>query len=673
MSNSQVSDIRNFVLVGHTGSGKTALADAFAFKMGLNDRLGSSAAGTSVSDYTDEEKARQISIFATPFSGEYTLDGKNYKIVFIDTPGAPDFYGQLRGAVRAADFAVIAVDAISGVQVGTRRAWRICQQNNLSAVAFVITGMDKDNADFTKAVNSIREAFGKDCVPVTAPLGGDIVNILDQAELSAELDEMKTYLAESAAETDEALMEKYFEEGTLPAQDIRDGLLAGIAGGSVRPIYTVMPLKDKGVDLVLASLCRLFPGPDKRKTLDIDGNPVPCDPSAPFVSQVWKTAVDPFVGQLSYVRVFSGTLKVGAALQNTTTGGKETAGALLGIVGKKQVPVESAGPGDLVAISKLKDTHTGDSLCAADCNTRLPDLEFPPPVMYVAVTAKTQNDEDKLSVAIKRLLEADPTLHYEKQAETKEILLKGLGDVHLDVAVSLMKSQSNVNVNLSIPKVPYRETIQGKGEGHYKHKKQSGGRGQYGEVFLRVRPRMEGEEEWFIDATVGGSIPGNFMPAIQKGIIEGMSAGGLAGSPVQNVVVEVYDGSFHTVDSSEVAFKIAGVRAFREAMAAAKPVLLEPVMTVKVVGPDSCTGAITGDLNQRRGRMLGMDVQEGEQVIAAEVPFAELFQYAAQLRSITSGQATFEMEFARYDVVPSVVAQKVIAEYQKTRKEDEDE
>ncbi len=673
MSNIPTSDIRNFVLAGHTGSGKTTLADAFAFKMGLNDRLGSVAAGTSISDYTEEEKARKISIFTIPFTGEYKLGDKTYKMVFTDTPGAPDFYGQLRGAVRASDFAVIAVDAISGVQVGTRRAWRICKSHNLSSIAFALTGLDKDNANFTKAIDSIREAFGKNCVPVTAPIGDKVVNILDQEELPEELAEMKTYLAESAAETDEALMEKYFAEGTLPAAEIRKGLLAGIADGSVHPIYTVMPLKDLGVTPMLDSICRLLPGPGKREFKDRDGNVIPSDPNVPLVAQVWKTAVDPFVGQLSFLRIFSGTLKAGMQLQNNATGAKEIPGSLLQVIGKKQVPVESAGPGDIVAIPKLKDTHTGNTLCSEGTATRLVPLEFPPPVMYMAVTAKTQADEDKMSVAIKRLLEADPTLHYEKQVETKEILLKGLGDVHLDVAVALMKSQSNVSVNLSVPKVPYRETIQGQGEGHYKHKKQSGGRGQYGEVYLRVRPKMDGEEEWFKDATVGGSIPGNFMPAIQKGIVDGMQAGGLAGSPVQNVVVEVYDGSFHPVDSSEVAFKIAGGRAFREAMAVAKPVLLEPVMTVTITGPESCTGAITGDLNHRRGRMLGMDIVEGEQVITAEVPFAELFQYAAQLRSITGGQAAFEMEFARYDIVPSNVSQKIVAEYQKNRAAEEDE
>jgi elongation factor G len=674
MSEIPVAMVRSFAILGHSGSGKTTLTDAMAFQMGLNDRLGAVANGSSISDTSDEEKLRKISIFASPFIGVHKVGDKEYKIVFIDTPGAPDFYGQARGAVRAADFAVITVDAVSGVQVGTRRAWHICKSHNLSSIAFVITGMDKENADFQKAVKSIRDVFGVNCVPVTAPTApGVISNILDADTLPEGLAEIKTYLAESAAETDEKLMEKYFADGTLPANEIRAGLLAGIAGGTTHPIYTTLALKGIGVKEMLDSICRLLPGPGSRPFKDVDGNVQKADPAAPFVSQVWKTAVDPFMGQLSYIRILSGTLTPGMALLNANNGGRESAASLLQIIGKKQTPLASAGPGEVLALPKLKNTKTGDTLCATSVNVKLVPIEFPPPVSYMAITAKTQADDDKLSTAIHRLLDSDPTLQYEKQVETKEIVLKGLGNVHLDVSVALMKAQSNVNVTLSTPKVPYRESVTGKGDGHYRHKKQSGGRGQFAEVYLKVEPLRDPAEEWFLDEVVGGAIPGNFLPAIQKGIVETMTAGPIAGYPVQNVKVRVYDGSYHEVDSSEIAFKIAGSRAFREAMMVAKPVLLEPVMTLKITIPDSFMGSISGDMPHKRGRVLGMEaIEDGISVITAEAPLGELFKYSAELRSLTGGQGSFTMDFARYDIVPAPVAQKIIAEAAKNKKPDEE-
>lgn len=660
MTGIPVSNVRTFCLLGHSGSGKTTLTDAIAFKLGLNDRMGSVANGSSISDTNDEEKSRKISIFANSFMGNYKAGDSEYRIAFIDTPGAPDFYGQVRGAVRASDFAVITIDASSGIEAGTIRSWQACKSHNLSTIAFAITGLDKENTDFMKTVTAIRDAFGGSCCPVTAPIGGKIANILDADSLPDELAEIHTFLAESAAETSEELMDKYFSEGTLSAAEIRKGLLSGIADGSTHPIYCVKALQDDGVDEFLSSVCRLLPCPGSRKFTDMDGNEVKADPTGPFVAQVWRTVIDTFVGQLSYIRVLSGTITPGMALQNNSTGSKEVASSLLQVFGRKQVPVESAGPGEIVAIPKFKDVHTGDTLCSAGVTSVMPEIDYPQPVMLMSVHAKTQADEDKLGTAMKRLADSDPTLHFVKDEETKEIVMKGLGDVHIDVAVALMKLQSNVSVELTVPKVAYRETVTGRGEGHYKHKKQTGGHGQYGEVYLRIMPKAEGEEA-FVDSTVGGSIPGNFMPAVQKGVNEGLSKGAVAGYPVQNVKVEVYDGSFHPVDSSEVAFKIAASRAFREAMSQAKPSLLEPIMTVRVTIPDTYMGAVTGDLNHRRGRVLGMDMDDGMQTVTAEVPMAELFQYPAQLRSMTGGRGSFEMELARYDVVPGNLAQKIAA------------
>ena len=675
MSEIPVSNVRNFVILGHSGSGKTTLTDAVAFKLGLNDRMGLVSNGSSISDTADEEKNRKITIFANSFTGVHKLGDTEYKMVFTDAPGFMDFYGQILGAIRAADFALITVDAVSGVQVGTRRAWKACKEGGLSSTSFVITGLDKENASFEKTLDSIRNAFGVNCVPVTAPLKADtMINILREENLPENLAALHNSLAETAAESDDALMEKFFEKGTLAPEEISRGLVGGIKSGTVHPIYSTEPLKGIGISEMLDSMCRILPAPGSRIFQDAEGQELQADPNAAFAAQVWRTSIDTFLGQLNYIRVLSGTLTAGMTVMNTSTDTKETVSAMLHVIGKKQIPVAKALPGDIVAIPKLKNTKTGNTLTAVGASTKLPGIEFPPPVMYMAVTAKTQADDDKLSTAIHRLLDADPTLHFEKQVETKQIILKGLGDVHIDVAVSLMKSQTNVSVDLSLPKVPYRETVTALGDGHYRHKKQSGGRGQFGEVYLRVFPRREGEAgEWFVDKTVGGSIPGNFMPAVHKGVVEGMLAGSVAGYPVQNINVEIYDGSYHDVDSSEIAFKIAGSRALREGMAKAKPVLLEPIMRLKITIPEAFMGAISGDMPHKRGRVLGMEADEGVQVISAEAPLAELFKYAAELRSITGGQGSFTMDFDRYDIVPSNVAQKIIAEAAKHRKEEEEE
>jgi elongation factor G len=688
MKEMPVSNIRNFAILGHSGSGKTTLTDALIFKLGLNDRQGSTDSGSSVSDYTDEEKARKISLFACPFVADYKVDsGGTYRLVFTDTPGYMDFYGQVLGAVRASDAALIVVDATGGVQVGTRRAWQACEADGLMSRAFVITGLDKENANFDKALESIRHAFGNGCVPVVVPVGGKMTDLLSANDLPEALQELKGQLVETAAETDDTMIEKYLAGEKLSADEIGKGLVQAVASGKFYPVFAVMPLKDAaGLKDLLEGVCRLLPCPGARVFKDTAGHTIKPDPAAPFIGQVCRTVIDTFVGQLSFVRVIAGTLTKGE-LFNVTANSKESAVAIIHTIGKKQVPVEVAGPGEIVAIPKLKVTRTGHTLSAAGHATGhatghaaaphptapVTPIIFPNPVMYMALTAHTQVDEDKMGTAIHRLCDQDPTLLVEKNAETKEVVLKGLGDVHIDVAAKLMKSQSNVNVDLSTPKVPYRETVTALGDGHYKHKKQTGGRGQFGEVYLRVDPKRPGEEEWFLDEVVGGTIPNNFKPAVQKGVVEGMLAGSVAGYPVQNVKVHMYDGSYHDVDSSEIAFKIAALRAFRDAMSKARPVLLEPIMTVKVTIPEHFMGTINGDLTHRRGHVLGLEVEGGVQIITAEAPLAEMFKYAAELRSMTGGQGSFDMFFARYAVVPPAVAQKIIAEAAKHRKTDEDE
>jgi elongation factor G len=676
MNGIAISDTRTFALMGHTGSGKTTLVDALLLKLGLNDRLGSVANGSSMADYTDEEKDRRISIFAKPFTGTFKSSGKGINMVFMDTPGYQDFQGQQIASTRAVETVVIAVDAVAGIQVGTRRAWKLAESEGL-ARAFVVTGIDRDNADFWKTVESIQASFGPGCAPVTIPAQGNagIVDILapnPPQALAGRIEELKGKLAELASETNDSLIEKFLGGEALSAEELSVGLRDAVRTRVLAPIFACMSLKDMGVSELLEGSVRLFPSPLDMPARNAEGAPVPPESDKPFAGFVWRTVNDPFVGQLTFVRVLGGTLKSDSELLNATKGQKERVGTIISLNGRKQSPIAAATAGDIVAIPKLKFTGVNDSLCAMGQTLSMRKMTFPSPVMFQAVTAKTQVDEDKIGPALHRVCDEDPTLRYEHNRETKEVVLMGLGDVHLDVAVQLMKNRGNTNVNLNTPKVPYRETVTSRGEGHYKHKKQSGGRGQFGEVYLRCAAKQPDDPEWFEDAVVGGAIPGNFIPAVQKGVVDGMTRGTVAGYPVTDIKVSVYDGSFHEVDSSEIAFKIAGRGAFKDAMAKAKPVLLEPIMTVKVTIPDSFMGSINGDLNHKRGRILGMSQEEGMQVITAEVPQAELFRYAAELRSMTGGQGSFEMTFCRYDVVPSNVAQKVVAAAGKQKEEEEE-
>jgi len=676
MKNIPVENVRNFAIMGHTGSGKTTLTDALLYRLGLNDRLGSPAEGTSLSDTTEQEKGRKISIFSTTFSAVYKSGGLDYEMVFTDTPGYADFFGSVIAAARSAETGLIVVDASAGVQVGTRRAWQCCDSRGVKARGIVITGLDKDNTDYARTLAEVQSVFGKKCEPVIIPLPDksgviDILGATDVPEALAEMvSEAKGGLVELAAETDDTLIEKYLAGESLTPEEIAAGLVHAVADGHFVPVFVAMPLKGIGIDFLLDGVARFFASPVTVAHKTADGEPIDPSPEAPFVGLVYRSVNDPFVGQLSYVRVFGGTLKADSEILNASSKEKERVGNVLTVGGKKQMPVESAAAGDIVAIPKLKNTHVGDTLCAVDHMVLIDRIHFPKPVMFQAVTARTQADEDKIGTALKRVVEEDPTLTVDRNAETHEVILQGLGDVHIDVAVELMKSRSGVSVDLSQPKVPYRETVTAVGEGHYKHKKQSGGRGQYGEVYLRVDPLPTGDEEWFVNAVVGGVIPGNFIPAVQKGLVEGMVRGPLAGYTVTGVRATVYDGSYHDVDSSEVAFKIAGSRALKDAMLKAKPVLLEPIMTVKVSIPDDCMGDINGDLNHKRGRILGMDMDGGMQVITADVPQAELFRYSAELRSMTGGRGNFEMAFSRYEQVPSNVAQKVIAAAEKHVEED---
>ncbi|NCA82154.1 MAG: elongation factor G [Opitutae bacterium] len=673
MKDIPVADVRNFVLVGHTGSGKTSLVDALLYKLGVNDRLGNPGDGTSVADWTDEEKNRKISIWAKPFDAVWRpKGGKALRLVMLDTPGYADFHGQMVAATTVADAALLAVDATAGVQVGTVRAWKRCEALGLPR-AIAITGLDKENADFEGTVAAVQDLWGARCEVVTYP-AADKKSVLDALSApGGEAEALRARLTDVAAESSDALIEKVLGGETLTADELAGGLRASVTQGKFIPVFALMARQSIGLDELLGGFARLMPSPLDRPGKDADGKDVNPAADAPLVAQVWRAINDPFVGQLTMARVWGGTLKEKSEAYNAVKEQKETVGAVFFLNGKKQETVPEAQAGDIVALAKLKGTGLNDTLCAPGKPAKMAPIAFPKPVVSFAVTPKNQSDDDKLGPGLHRVADDDPTIVVQRNDETHEVIISGIGDVQIDTAMERMKSRSKVEVLLSTPKVAYKETVTAKGEGHYKHKKQSGGRGQYGEVYLRIEPMKAGTADWFVDGIVGTSIPRNFLPAIEKGLVDGMTRGALAGYPVVNTMVTVYDGSSHDVDSSEIAFKIAARTAFKDGMTKARPVLLEPIMTARVTIPGDYMGDCTGDMNHRRGRILGMESEDGMQVIIAEVPQSEMFKYSSELRSMTGGRGSFEMEFNRYEIVPANVAQKIIAEAAKHKQAEVEE
>lgn len=673
MKDIPVADVRNFVLVGHTGSGKTSLVDSLLYKLGVNDRLGNPGDGTSAADWTDEEKGRKISIWAKPFDVVWRpKGGKALRLVMLDTPGYADFYGQVVAATAVADAALITVDATAGVQVGTVRSWKRCEALGLPR-AIAITGLDKENADFEGTVAALQDLWGARCEVVTYP-GADKKSVVDAlAAQGAEAEAIRARLTDVAAESSDALIEKVLGGETLTADELAGGLRASVTQGKFIPIFALMARQSLGLDELLGGFARLMPSPLDRPGKDADGKDVNPAADGPLVAQVWRAINDPFVGQLTMARVWGGTLKEKSEAYNAVKEQKETVGGVFFLNGKKQETVPEAQAGDIVALAKLKGTGLNDTLCAPGKPVKMAAITFPKPVVSFAVTPKHQSDDDKLGPGLHRVADDDPTIVVQRNDETHELIISGIGDVQIDTAMERMKNRSKVEVTLSTPKVAYKETVTAKGEGHYKHKKQSGGRGQYGEVYLRIEPMKSGSKEWFVDGIVGTSIPRNFLPAIEKGLVDGMTRGAVAGYPVVNTMVTVYDGSSHDVDSSEIAFKIAARTAFKDGMSKAKPVLLEPIMTIRVAIPGEFMGDCTGDLNHRRGRIMGMESEDGMQVIVAEVPQSEVFKYSSELRSMTGGRGAFGLEFNRYDIVPSNVAQKIIAEAAKHTHAEEEE
>lgn len=672
MKKCSAEKVRNFVLAGHAGAGKTTLADLMLYKAGVVSRRGSVDHGTSVSDFRQEEQDKKSSIFSSVLNCPW----KDGHFFFVDTPGYPDFCGEAISAIRIADVCVIVIDAALGIGPGTIRAWKQARDSNTPRAIF-INGCDREQSDYEGVLAAVRQTYGATtCVPFTVPVGAKaefsgVASILAEdipVEVSDTVDEYRTALTESVAETDEALMEKYFEEGELSEEELQSGVEKAIVSGTLVPVFAGSADKDLGVEELLDAILTYFPNPLVAGPVQIEGGEL--DRSATkAVGLVFKSVTDPFIGQLTFLRIYSGTFRSDSELINVTEDEKERVGNILTVNGKEQETVSEAGPGDIIAIPKLKTTGLWDVLSNAHGKIAFPAMHYPQPTMSYAIFAASKGDEDKVGTGLQRLAGEDPTFKIDRNAETRQTVISGMGDQHLNVMISRLKSDFKVEVNLETPAVPYRETITGVGSAPYRHKKQTGGHGQFAEVHLRLEPLADEEFE-FANEVVGGNIPKNFIPAVEKGVVETLSRGPLAGCKVINVKAIVFDGKHHAVDSSEMAFKIASRGAFRAAMAQAKPILLEPIMSLKIMFPEEYMGDISGDLNARRGRILGMDMEEGMQVVNAEVPLAETFTYSTQLRSITQGRGSFEMAFERYESVPSQVAAQIQAAAQKEEEEE---
>jgi len=669
--------IRNVAVVGHRGTGKTSLVEALLFQSGTTNRLGTVEAGTTVSDSDEDEHKRRLSI---SMSLEHaTWQGR--KLNLIDVPGDPSFQGELRTAARVVDGALVTVSAVMGVEVGTSRAWRLAEELALARVVFV-NMLDRERADFFRTLEQLRTQISRQCVAVHLPIGSEheltgIVDVLHMCAYSSPegskegepgpvpdgmanvAAEYREKLLDAVVETDEGLMERYLDGQELGAEEVAAALKAAVTNGEVFPVACGVATKNLGTHALLDLLVEGVPSPAKKGSpIDVDG--------ASLALFVFKTVADPFAGRINLFRVLAGTATAETTLVNLRTKTKERLGSLLELQGKEHKPALDFGEGDLGAVAKLKDAQTGDLLADKEVAVEVPEIGFPEPVMSFAITPKAKGDEEKVATAIRRLAEEDPTLRLRRDQQTGEEILSGMSQMHVEVALERAKRRFGVDVELHPPRVPYRETIRREARAHGRYKKQTGGRGQFGDCHIVVSPLSDGDYE-FVDKIVGGVIPQSFRPAVNKGIQEAMHHGELAGAPVQGVRVELVDGSYHTVDSSEMAFKIAGSLAWKDAYMNADPVLLEPIMELEVTVPDDVVGSVNGDLNSRRGRLQGMEPLGGLTAIRAEVPMAELLTYSHSLTSMTGGRGDYTMHFLRYEEVPAHVAQKVIEETRRER------
>lgn len=678
--------IRNIAFVGHSAVGKTSLSEAILFSAGVINRIGRVEDGSTTSDFTESEQERQISISASLLNCEW----QGAKINAVDAPGYADFIGDAKAALWAVDSAVIVVNSQQGVEVGTDKAWGFCEEFDRSAVFFV-NQVDREQADFDQTLTGLQEHFGQSVAPVQIPVNqgigfNQIVDILHNRlvtythdgsgksetsdvpeELQDRVDTMREQLVEAIAEGSDALLEKYLEQGELSDGEISAGLRSGIAGRTVFPVLCGDATNNIGTDLFLDFLAENTPSPvdviPHKATSIGGGDDVELVPKSngTLAAVVFKT-ISESVGDLSFVRVFSGSLKAGEDGYNANLQTNERIGQAYALNGQKREEAEELGPGDMGALMKLKDTHTGNTITHKQGGVLVSPVAFPQPLIRIAVAPKSRGDEEKISTGLQRIHEEDPSFVAGFDPELHQIIVQGQGELHMTVVLDKLNRKFGVEVDTIEPRIPYRETILGKAEGHHRHKKQTGGRGQFGEVYLRIETTSRGEGCAFENAVVGGNIPRNYIPAVEKGVNESMEEGPLAGYTVVDTKVTVYDGSHHPVDSSEMAFKMAGSQAFQKAFLGAKPILLEPIYSVEIRVPEQYMGEVMGDLNSRRGRIQGMDPEGSFQVIKAEVPLAELYKYSTSLRSMTQGTGDYTMSLSHYEQVPGQLIDKIVEE-----------
>ena len=672
MADNSAERLRNVVLLSHGGAGKTMISEAMLHAAGVTSRLGSVEDGTTASDYEPEETRRNTSVQTAILPCPW----RERKINVIDTPGYADYRGEVLSGIGVADGAVIVVAGPSGVEVGTQQMWKLAEQRGLPKLVLV-NKLDRENADFGRVMGSLIDSFGRRCVAIQYPIGSEgsfsgSVNLMDPdadvpSDLEAEVEEARERLVEAVAETDDNLTIKYLEGGSLTTEEMARGLKQGLAAGHIVPVLVSAATAGIGVTELMDAMVDLMPSPaDAPPAEATDGSTketvsVEREAGSPLAAMVFKTAADPFVGKLSYLRVYGGTFKSDSQVWNPNKGEAERVGQVFVVRGKDQEPVSELGPGDIGAVAKLSSVLTGHTLGQREPPLTFPEIEFPGPVYQMAVYPKSKADLDKMTSALTRIAEEDPSLKVTRDPDTLQILLAGLGDTHVDVAVEKMKRKFGVEIALEIPKVPYKETIAGSARVEYKHKKQSGGHGQYGHVWLELEPLPRGTGFEFGQKVVGGSVPREYISSVEKGVKGALGDGTVAGYPVVDLKAVLVDGSYHSVDSSGVAFEIAGSHALSKGVKQASPVLLEPVMVVRVTVPDESAGDIIGDLNSKRGRILGMMPQgDGDTLVEAEVPQVELLRYATDLRSQTQGRGSFTVSFDHLEQVPQHLVPKIV-------------
>lgn len=690
MKNYSTDKLRNISIIGHGGSGKTTLTESMLFYSGAIQRIGRVEDGTTTTDYDADEIKKQITINAAIAPVEW----KDCRLNFSDTPGYFDFIGEVISSLRVVETGLVTLCAVSGVEVGTEKVWALANQKKLPRIIFM-NKMDRENANFEKTLAEAREHFGSNVVPIQLPIGSeeDFKGIVDLLQMKAFVysgdkfqaadipdnlksvaEKFRDQLVEIAAETDDELTLKYLEGEELTHAEIISGVQQAVAAAKLFPVLCGSAVKGIGVPQLLDFLVFAAPAPaDKALAIDAEGKiiEIPAGAKEPFRALVFKTMADPFVGKVTFFRVYSGELASDTQAININKGKTERVGQLFLFRGKTQIPITKAITGDIAAVAKLGDTNTGDTLGDKDNNYKMKGIDYPIPMASFAVEPRSKNDEEKVGVGLAKFLEEDPTFRVERNTETKQTLIYGMGDTHLEIIVSRLAKKFGVDVDLTKPKIPYKETIKGSAEVEGKHKKQSGGRGQYGHVKINFEPLPRGEQFEFVDKIFGGSVPRNYIPAVEKGLIEAMEEGVLAGFPAVDIRATLLDGSYHNVDSSEMAFKIAASLAYKKGMQEANPIILEPIYNVEVRVPENFMGDIMGDMPSRRGRVAGMDPQQdGTQIIRAQVPLAEMYGYAVDLRSMTQGRGEFSMEYSHYEEVPMNIAEKIIAEQKKVASEE---